>query len=107
MDVVLSPPPPQFVMSVLIPVDLTDMRSLNWAINLQAQYLTPDKPFYNPWGKTRSLEENLNDMDEESDEMKGNNSNARKGSTTPNPNEGDDDYSREFIYGLAETIMNR
>lgn len=72
-------------MGLLIPVDLTGKRSLNFAVNLQAQYMAVDKVFYNPWGLTRSLDRN-----------------TRR--STPEP---DGDYSREIFYGLIETLMNR
>lgn len=81
----------QFVMSILIPVALPKMQSLNWAINLQAQYLVPDMSFYNPWQLSRSS------------------GSGRK--WRPMTNDDDDhpdsDYSREFIYSLIETVLSR
>lgn len=77
-------------MGVLVPVTLTGKRSLNWAVNLQAQYLTLDMPpgSYNPWNVQRS--------------MSGNRTNRAAGSDA-----GEVDYSREYIYGLIEMVMNR
>lgn len=85
-------------MSLLVPVDLPKLQSLNWAINLQAQYLAPDMSFYNPWQKSRGMTESGNSrrhratMDRDSNESSA---------------DLDSDYSREFIYSLMETVMNR
>lgn len=81
-------PTRQFVMSILIPVALPKMQSLNWAINLQAQYLVPDMSFYNPWQLSRS-------------------SSGRKRRMTNGDDHPDSDYSREFIYSLIETVLSR
>lgn len=67
----------KFVMSALTPVDLPKGRSLNWAINLQAQYLNLDMTNYNPWKLTRR-------------------------SVTS-----ERDYSREYLYSLIEMALNR
>lgn len=71
-------------MTIVVPVALPKMQSLNWGVNLQAQYLAPDQSFYNPWQLSRSLK--------------------RKPATNVKP---ESDYSREFIYSLIESVMNR
>lgn len=76
-------------MGLLIPVDLTGKRSLNFAVNLQAQYAAVDRVLYNPWGLTRSFGANAG------------------GSKPGSADEPDLDYSREFLYVFIETIMNR
>lgn len=78
-------------MSALIPVDLPKMQSLNFAVNLQAQYLTPDQSFYNPWQLSKRRRRS-------------------RGIITDNAGEQDEDksdYSREFIYYVIENLMNR
>lgn len=67
----------KLVMGALTPVDLPKGRSLNWAINLQAQYLNLDMTTYNPWKITR-----------------------RSVSS-------ERDYSREYLYSIIETVLNR
>lgn len=71
-------------MTIVVPVALPKMQSLNWGVNLQAQYLAPDQSFYNPWQLSRSLK--------------------NQPATDVKP---ESDYSREFIYSLIESVMNR
>lgn len=85
-------------MGLLVPVSLPYMRSLNWAVNLQAQYAIPDKAFYNPWKISRRS------FPVEQDNKNWTVVTTNAGGESSEP---ESDYSREYIYSVIEAVLHR